>query len=131
MPQEVIYIESVYLYQFSITHMRSKIIGMVFQNYALFPHMTVTENLLFPLQVRKIPKADAQEKVQQALNMVQMSGLHPQNAFVAQFIGENKRLIGKVVQETGDLCSVELEEGGRVQALIVKTNGVGSQPPYP
>ena len=31
-------------------------IGMVFQNYALFPHMTVYENLAFPLRVRKIPK---------------------------------------------------------------------------
>ena len=31
-------------------------IGMVFQNYALFPHMTVKENLAFPLEVRKLPK---------------------------------------------------------------------------
>ena len=31
-------------------------IGMVFQNYALFPHMTVNENLAFPLEVRKLPK---------------------------------------------------------------------------
>src|SRR6056300_1809391 len=34
-------------------------IGMVFQNYALFPHMTVNENLAFPLRVRKIPKDEA------------------------------------------------------------------------
>ena len=34
-------------------------IGMVFQNYALFPHMTVYENLAFPLRVRKIPKDEA------------------------------------------------------------------------
>ena len=33
-------------------------IGMVFQNYALFPHMTVKENLSFPLEVRKIPKKE-------------------------------------------------------------------------
>jgi putative spermidine/putrescine transport system ATP-binding protein len=33
-------------------------IGMVFQNYALFPHMSVAENLAFPLKVRKIPAAD-------------------------------------------------------------------------
>ena len=47
-------------------------IGMVFQNYALFPHMTVGENLAFPLQVRKIPKAEADAKVKRALDMVQM-----------------------------------------------------------
>ena len=47
-------------------------IGMVFQNYALFPHMTIAENLAFPLQVRKMSKADVQEKVQRALDMVQM-----------------------------------------------------------
>lgn len=47
-------------------------IGMVFQNYALFPHMTVAENLAFPLQVRKLGKAECEEKVKRALDMVQM-----------------------------------------------------------
>ncbi len=47
-------------------------IGMVFQNYALFPHMTVNENLAFPLSVRKMGKADTEEKVRRALDMVQM-----------------------------------------------------------
>jgi len=47
-------------------------IGMVFQNYALFPHMTVAENLSFPLEVRKIGKADREAKVMRALGMVQM-----------------------------------------------------------
>jgi putative spermidine/putrescine transport system ATP-binding protein len=48
-------------------------IGMVFQNYALFPHMTVAENLAFPLQVRKMGKADIDAKVQRALDMVRLS----------------------------------------------------------
>jgi putative spermidine/putrescine transport system ATP-binding protein len=47
-------------------------IGMVFQNYALFPHMTVAENLAFPLEVRKIPKTEREAKVKLALEMVQM-----------------------------------------------------------
>jgi putative spermidine/putrescine transport system ATP-binding protein len=47
-------------------------IGMVFQNYALFPHMTIAENLAFPLEVRGNSKADARAKVQRALDMVQM-----------------------------------------------------------
>ena len=47
-------------------------IGMVFQNYALFPHMTVAENLAFPLQVRGMGKAEQQEKIGRALDMVQM-----------------------------------------------------------
>ena len=47
-------------------------IGMVFQNYALFPHMTVAENLSFPLEVRKLGKSEREEKVKRALGMVQM-----------------------------------------------------------
>ena len=47
-------------------------IGMVFQNYALFPHMTVYENLSFPLEVRKLSKTVREEKIKRALDMVQM-----------------------------------------------------------
>jgi putative spermidine/putrescine transport system ATP-binding protein len=47
-------------------------IGMVFQSYALFPHMTVGENLSFPLEVRGIAKSTREEKIKRALDMVQM-----------------------------------------------------------
>lgn len=48
-------------------------IGMVFQNYALFPHMSVEENLSFPLEVRNMGKSEREKKVKRALDMVQMS----------------------------------------------------------
>jgi len=47
-------------------------IGMVFQNYALFPHMTIAENLSFPLEVRKIGTSDREGKIKRALEMVEM-----------------------------------------------------------
>ena len=49
-------------------------IGMVFQNYALFPHLTVYENLAFPLKVRKVSKGEIDKKVDKALSMVSLSG---------------------------------------------------------
>ena len=50
-------------------------IGMVFQNYALFPHLTIAENIAFPLSVRNTNKAEAQERVRAALRMIKMETL--------------------------------------------------------
>ena len=47
-------------------------IGMVFQNYALFPHMSVAENVAFPLSVRKVAKAEIAGRVARALDMVRL-----------------------------------------------------------
>ncbi len=195
-------------------------IGMVFQNYALFPHMTVAENLAFPLKVRRIGAAEVQERVQRALDMVQLSDFggrrpaqlsggqqqrvavaralvfgpklvlmdeplgaldkqlreemqyeikhihenlgitvvyvthdqsealtmsnriavfndgiiqqlaspsdlyeRPENSFVAQFIGENNKLTGMVVEATDGSCTVALDSGERVKALPVNIDG--------
>jgi putative spermidine/putrescine transport system ATP-binding protein len=48
-------------------------VGMVFQNYALFPHMTVGENLAFPLQARGMGRADQNARILRALDMVKLS----------------------------------------------------------
>lgn len=53
-------------------HLRD--VGMVFQNYALFPHMTVAGNIGYPLKIRKTPKAEMAERIDQALDTVQLGG---------------------------------------------------------
>jgi putative spermidine/putrescine transport system ATP-binding protein len=200
-------------------------IGMVFQNYALFPHMTVAENLAFPLEVRHIDKSEREQRVNRALDMVQLGAFgdrrpaqlsggqaqrvavarslvfdpdlvlmdeplgaldknlreqmqyeikhihenlgltvvyvthdqsealtmsnriavfddgiiqqcdpppvlyeQPNNAFVAGFIGENNRFVGKVVEEDGDVVKVEIDNNvGTVVAKKVNVEGIGSR----
>ena len=199
-------------------------IGMVFQNYALFPHMSVAENLAFPLEVRGMGKSEREEKITRALDMVQMGAFGgrrpaqlsggqqqrialaralvfepelvlmdeplgaldkqlretlqfeithlahrlgitvvyvthdqtealtmsdrvavfddgviqqlappdelyeaPQNSFVAQFIGENNTLAGKVTAISGETCAVELDSGETIDAMPVNVSGVGDR----
>jgi len=199
-------------------------IGMVFQNYALFPHMTVGENLAYPLKVRGMGKSEIKQKVDRALAMVELSGFggrrpaqlsggqqqrvavarslvfepnlvlmdeplgaldkqlreqmqyeikhihenlgvtvvyvthdqtealtmsdrvavfndgkiqqlsppeelyeHPQNSFVAQFIGENNKLSGTVTKMVNGHCEVTLDTGSVVKASPVNVDGEGSR----
>jgi putative spermidine/putrescine transport system ATP-binding protein len=48
--------------------------GMVFQGYALFPHMTVAKNIAYPLDIRKKPKAEIDARVAEMLDLVQLTG---------------------------------------------------------
>ena len=199
-------------------------IGMVFQNYALFPHMSIAENLSFPLEVRKMSKSEREEKVKKALDMVQLDGFgdrrpaqlsggqqqrvavaralvfdpevvlmdeplgaldknlreqmqyeikhiherlgvtvlyvthdqsealtmsdrvavfengviqqlappnvlyeEPENAFVADFIGDNNRLLGTVISETGNSCVVKTADGSEIKANKINIDGVNSR----
>ncbi len=61
------------------THKRN--MGVVFQNYALFPHMTVGENIAFPLQMRGVAKAEIGARVARALDMVQLSAFIDRRPF--------------------------------------------------
>lgn len=49
--------------------------GMVFQNYALFPHMTAAKNVAFPLEMRKVPRRESNSRVEDALELVHLGGL--------------------------------------------------------
>jgi putative spermidine/putrescine transport system ATP-binding protein len=207
-----------------VPHYRRNI-GVVFQNYALFPHLTVAENLSFPLVVRKTGEAEVKRRVARALELVRLQGFEhrrpaelsggqqqrialaralifdpvlvlmdeplgaldkqlreqlqieikhiqkqlgltvvyvthdqsealtmsdriavlndgsiqqlatpadlydrPQNAFVAQFIGESNRLSGVVrAIDSEHCCSVEIADGHIVRALAVNIGGVGAR----
>jgi ABC-type Fe3+/spermidine/putrescine transport system ATPase subunit len=54
-------------------HLRG--IGMVFQNFALMPHLSVFENIAFPLRIRKIASREIEDRVTKALDLIQLPGL--------------------------------------------------------
>jgi putative spermidine/putrescine transport system ATP-binding protein len=49
-------------------------LGMVFQSYAVFPHLTVFDNIAFPLQIRRVPGAEIRHRVGEALELVRLQG---------------------------------------------------------
>ncbi|WP_093360332.1 ABC transporter ATP-binding protein [Tropicimonas isoalkanivorans] len=54
---------------------RERDMGIVFQNYALFPHMTVAQNVAYPLKVRRLPRAEINKRVGEVLKLVQLDAL--------------------------------------------------------
>lgn len=70
-------------------HLRD--VGMVFQNYALFPHMTVAGNVGYPLRLRKVGKAEIAERVERALETVQLGGYGERR--ISQLSGGQKQRV--------------------------------------
>src|SRR5437868_2671690 len=60
-----------------VTHQPARVrgVGMVFQHYAAFKHMTVSDNVAFGLQVRKRPRSEIKARVHELLELVQLDGL--------------------------------------------------------
>ena len=77
------------LMTYTPSHQRG--LGMVFQNYALFPHLTIYENIAFPLRMRKMRKADIDEQVARVLNTVQLPDV--QERFASELSGGQQQRI--------------------------------------
>src|SRR5262249_44761819 len=60
------------------THRRN--LGMVFQSYAIWPHMTVVDNVAYPLKVRRVKRGEISERVRRALELVGLGGLEHRQA---------------------------------------------------
>jgi putative spermidine/putrescine transport system ATP-binding protein len=66
-------------------------IGVVFQNYALFPHLTAGQNVAFPLEMRRLSRTDARELVEKAFSLVQLSGY--ENRYPRQLSGGQQQRV--------------------------------------
>jgi putative spermidine/putrescine transport system ATP-binding protein len=66
-------------------------VGVVFQSYALFPHMTVGENIAYPLRLRRTPRAEVAVRVERALALVQLDGFA--NRAVASLSGGQRQRV--------------------------------------
>jgi spermidine/putrescine ABC transporter ATP-binding subunit len=88
----------------TFTSPASREIGMVFQNYALFPHLTVAQNIAFPLEMRRVAKTEVRKRVDEALRLVdladygarlprELSGGQQQRVALARAVVFNPRLL--------------------------------------
>ena len=109
-------------------------IAMVFQNYALYPHMTVYDNIAFGLKLRKMPKAEIQKKVEEAAEMLditpylkrkpkELSGGQRQRVTIARAL-VNQPSIVWADEPTGDLDS---ETASEIMDLMCQFNAENGQ----
>jgi len=79
-------------------------IGMVFQNYALFPHMSIEENIAFPLKMRKVPAAEARRRAHEALEMVRLP--HVASRLPRELSGGQQQRIARWTKSCATRCSL-------------------------
>jgi len=106
-------------------------IGMVFQHYALFPHMTVAQNIAFPLQMRKLPKDEIAGRVKHALDLVglpdhgmrrpaQLSGGQQQRVALARAMVFNPRVL--LMDEPLGALDKKLREQMQIEIMRIHRN---------
>ena len=82
-------------------------IGMVFQSYALFPHMTVTRNVEYGLRMRRLPASERRERVREVLDLVELSDLGER--YPAQLSGGQRQRValGRVIAYEPDILLLD------------------------
>jgi glycine betaine/proline transport system ATP-binding protein len=83
-----------------LVELRRTKIGMVFQSFALLPHLSALDNVAFPLQVKGAPKLERREKAKQALSLVGLTGL--ESRFPSQLSGGQQQRVGIARSLIGD-----------------------------
>ena len=95
-------------------------VNTVFQNYALFPHMSVEQNIGYALKIRKRPKAEIREEVKKMLELVQLEGVNPAIAKRLRKEGVTtlRQLREEVpIEEAMSACRVESSIAAKVGVL--------------
>ena len=79
----------------------------VFQSYALFPHMNVFDNVAFALKLKKVPKKEIEERVEEALKMVQLNGYQKRSIQKLSGGQRSKIILGKLLLQNPDVLVLD------------------------